>query len=546
MPEALPDELPEGYYLENFEYLLNFVVDRYDHLLKEEEKAYRRLFFSLNDEAKKLYVRLSNRKGPYFRTDKLNYPEAGELPATVDLLSASGLVETVLPDWSESVALCTRDELQRIDVVSDLPKSTSRRALLEVIGDQNVNPVAELNIPVIELGGLDHLMVYRLLFFGNFHQDMTEFVLHKLVSPFESYDLSPDASAFQSRAIVDSVIELKYLSELSLEAIENDDTGDQLLQLASRIPERPDEPMLARRYDRMINRLARQLERLDVPERALDLYALARSTPARERRSRILGKLGQPEASLELCEAIHAAPLNEEEKEFAVFFGRRLSRKHSLVTDLPEHGKVKPNQQCICIAKTAAQVEMCAAEYYNGLGRTCFYVENTLFRGIFGLAFWDIIFAPVPGAFFHPFQRGPADLHTPDFVRSRSTLIDARLAELAQPVRLREQVMQTWQQKNGIANQFVNWTWLTVELLELALSQIPAAHHLQVFRRLLGDLKNNTSGLPDLILFDDTGYELVEIKGPGDKIQKNQERWFRYFSDQGMPASLVNVEWTDP
>jgi hypothetical protein len=39
---------------------------------------------------------------------------------------------------------------------------------------------------------------------------------------------------------------------------------------------------------------------------------------------------------------------------------------------------------------------------------------------------------------------------------------------------------------------------------------------------------------------------MIEIKGPGDKLQKNQARWFRYFQDHNIAAELVNVEYLDP
>ena len=51
-----------------------------------------------------------------------------------------------------------------------------------------------------------------------------------------------------------------------------------------------------------------------------------------------------------------------------------------------------------------------------------FYVENTLINGLFGLLCWRAIFSAIPGAFFHPFHRGPADLYSPDFHQRRMLL----------------------------------------------------------------------------------------------------------------------------
>ena len=52
------------------------------------------------------------------------------------------------------------------------------------------------------------------------------------------------------------------------------------------------------------------------------------------------------------------------------------------------------------------------------------------------------------------------------------------------------------------------------------------------------------------IFFPDAGdrgdYALVEVKGPGDQIQKNQMRWLGRFSEMGVPAFVLWVEWQDP
>ena len=45
-----------------------------------------------------------------------------------------------------------------------------------------------------------------------------------------------------------------------------------------------------------------------------------------------------------------------------------------------------------------------------------FYTENAPINSLFGLLCWPAMFAPLPGAFFHPFQGAPTDLNAPDFV----------------------------------------------------------------------------------------------------------------------------------
>jgi len=81
-------------------------------------------------------------------------------------------------------------------------------------------------------------------------------------------------------------------------------------------------------------------------------------------------------------------------------------------------------------------------------------------------------------------------------------------------------------------------------LLQLALERIEYRHWRVIFDRILLDLRNNRAGFPDLIYFPATGgYCLVEVKGPGDSLQKNQQRWMQYFSGHGIPHQLAKVAW---
>ena len=41
---------------------------------------------------------------------------------------------------------------------------------------------------------------------------------------------------------------------------------------------------------------------------------------------------------------------------------------------------------------------------------------------------------------------------------------------------------------------------------------------------------------------DGAGYELLEVKGPGDQLRPNQERWLRFFGEHAIPARVMRVE----
>ncbi len=543
----MPEDLDADYYLRNFIYLIEFVVRRYREILSAGELDLYQVFSGLPVDTQKLYVRLISRKGPLFRSDKLQYDDIQDLPgATRDLLG-SGLIDTGEDAAQEDLlALLTRDELAAL--LPEKPRRTVKRPVViaEVLKCTSRDSIHDrLEFTVLRPCGSVELRVFKLLFFGNLHQDLTDFVLHELgVAPFESYEIDAGAKLFSQRTMVDEMLALHDISELSHVAIDEGDS-EGLLALVPMLPDRnQDFAALGHRFDRIVNRMARQMEREQLLDDAMALYDISGSPPARERVARILHGLGRPDAAMDICNGILATPCNELEYEFAAkFLTRILDKGDERARRLPRFELDLEPEELVLQPAPECSVEELVRRWAEEQGYEAHYVENRLFRGMFGLAFWDVIFAPVDGAFFHPFQRGPADLFQSTFASSRTSLIKAQFARLWSPGQLSETILGHFESKRGLANHFVHWETLTASMLESALSAMPVAHVLAVFQRLLNDLQSNRSGLPDLILFRDGAYRLLEVKGPGDRLQQNQQRWFRFFASERMPAGVVNVSY---
>ena len=82
-------------------------------------------------------------------------------------------------------------------------------------------------------------------------------------------------------------------------------------------------------------------------------------------------------------------------------------------------------------------------------------------------------------------------------------------------------------------------------MLETALHCIPARHLRHCFERLLLDLRENRAGLPDLVQFWplEQRYRMIEVKGPGDRLQNNQRRWLDYCHSVDIPVAVCHVRW---
>jgi len=156
---------------------------------------------------------------------------------------------------------------------------------------------------------------------------------------------------------------------------------------------------------------------------------------------------------------------------------------------------------------------------------------------------WEAIFAAIPGAFFHPFQPGPADLLHADFHHRRAPHFNSSMAQLGSG-QYKDTILRNFACKAGIQSPFVAWDVVTTDVLNHALACIPAGHLDIAFKRLMHDVRSNRSGLPDLIQFwpAEQRYQMIEVKGPGDRLQDNQIRWLDYFHSHDLPVSVCYVQ----
>lgn len=580
-PEKKLPDLPENYYLVNFRELIEFVSDAYSDLLVEKEAAFASEFAQCSESAQRLYVRLLCRSKSLFRTDKLKYPEIADLDKTIDELLGSGFMQVdPLLDIEEALSLVTKPEianwlqqqdgvelakneltkLKRVDLEqkvfdwyessyesssSDSSDASDSSSLSEVI----VVPVSEspcTGSQILQPCREDVFQIYKLCFFGNLYQDMTDFVLRDLgLARYENYRIDRETRAIRDRTHLHA--HLQYYHAVDEAAELEELTVAEAQRLNDLLPSTED-PTLQRRADRFRNRLARDLERCEEQEAALEMFALSNRPPARERRARILAATGRAEEALCLCREVVTTPVDEEEKQIVSGFASRLAKK----TGAPwEHVKpYKPPQDTIYLPDSGESVELQARDFFSTEGQ-CFYTENVLFDAVFGLAFWEQIFMPVAGAgvFFNPFQRAPADFYDADFAKTRQAAIDRQFRDLSNPGELESQVLERFTSKAGLQNPMVSWRYLDETLLQLALQRIPLIDWLAVFQRLFSDTRVTRNGLPDLILFpdndDEVSYKLIEIKGPGDVLQKNQQRWMSFFDSQEIAHQVCHVRWSE-
>lgn len=548
---TVPDLAPD-YYLKNFRFLIDWVQERYADLLNSEEQHFIQQFYQLDHNAQCLLVRLSSRKGPLFRRDKLSYSEIVSIDKAAQQLLEAGLLQIDTPLDVELLSnSVTKPELLLLfgDHLIGL-KQARKDSLTQSLISQFTEPRSWQDWTNNQFGSawyLDNQHIIRtvlLLFFGNAYQDLTEFVLQDLgVFRYENYTIDHQHRIFKSRAELDQYQHLMQLRE----QLEGAPQTESLIELAAQLPMQGVNERLQRRRAKLCNQLAYELERAKEYALALPLYEQSHLPPARERRIRLLEKQGLYTEAWELLTLLVEQPMNEQELQVAQRIAPRLAKKCGL--NVEKQPPAATYTQQIELARgvdeqgNSMRVEEVVRLSLNTTDAPCVYAENTLFGALFGLWLWPELFRGIDGAFANPFQAAPLDLYQENFVANRPG-IEALWATL-DTGEYRHCIRQTWNEKQGIANHFVNWSFITSDLLDIALHCIPAKHLTLIFERLLFDIKNNRSGLPDLIQFypAQKTYRMIEVKGPGDRIQDNQQRWLDYFAKHGIPAEVCYVHW---
>ncbi|MGE8321344.1 MAG: VRR-NUC domain-containing protein, partial [Comamonas sp.] len=531
------------YYLHNFQRALDWIGERYGDLLDGTEQGFLRCFAQLPQPSQALLVRLLMRRGPWFRAGKLVYEEIPDIEGAAAPLLALGWLDASQPmALGELFALHTKPELLQLfegaAVHAGMRKAEMLQALLAT--HDQAQSYRQWHLQAHEaawrvmVGDLCERL--RLMFFGNLYQSWSEFVLADLgVFRYETVAFDAVSRAFQSRADIDGYLALQACRQ----ALDEGVAADILLQQAANCASA--NSWLEQRRAKLLLRIGQACERAEDWALAEQAYAQCRYPGARHRRIRVHERMEHFAEAMALAQAAQADPESDEEAQRVARMLPRLrrslgqgaaTRSASLA---PAVAQMRSDME-LELPVGEASVEYVLRDHWHCEAAPVFYVENALVNSLFGLLCWPAIFAPLPGAFFHPFQSGPADLGAPDFVPRRAALFEACLAPLDDGS-WRDVIRQRFADKQGLQSPFVFWGVLSEPLLALALDCIPAAHLKLLFARLLRDVKANRTGFPDLVRFwpAERRYELVEVKAPGDKLQDNQIRWLQSCAEHGIP-----------
>ncbi|MFZ6722534.1 VRR-NUC domain-containing protein [Undibacterium sp. Ji49W] len=540
------------YYLENFQTVLDWVAERYADLLVADEQDFISQFPRLPQASRALYVRMVMRKGYVFRASKLNYAEIGDTRAAMQALVDVGWVQSdPALDIAGLFDLLQKPELALAFAMSPAEKKLQKADQLALLGQQHTDSkafsgwCASLDDVAYQVLNKDLCDRLRLLFFGNLYQDWSEFVLSDLgIFQYEKVEFSAASRGFGSRADIDAYLALHACREAFHAA---QPVPDVLAQLAATGLHALDNAWLVSRRNRLLYQIGEHVEKQKDWALAQQVYADCTYPGARLRAIRVLEKSGQAQAAFDLLTLAQQAPESEAEHQQMLRIAPRLCRKLGLAKVVAANSTA-PTELVLRLPLPQEDyvVEYVVRDHLSCDEAPVFYVENALINSLFGLLCWPAIFKAIPGAFFHPFHRGPADLLSADFQVRRADDFAACFAQLDTGA-YRQTIRDAYVTKSGLQSPFVFWSSLSEDLLDMALTCIPPQHLKHSFERILLDIRANRNGFPDLIQFwpQEQRYQMIEVKGPGDKLQDNQKRWLDFCATHGMPVTVCYLQWQE-
>lgn len=536
-----------NYYVDNLEQLLIWVERHHWALVDEDGRAFLSRFRGLPLSAQRLYVRLLMRRGPYFRLDQLVYPEVDDTCTAALAMCLGGLARLAgQQEWQTRLKLLRVPELRGL-VQRLAPKAAAgcqRRAeWLETCA--KLGPIDAALLPqAVSLKSTEDLDLLRLLYFGNRRQDLVEFILADLgILRFEPVPMQPSLPWLNAAEVRGDLHCHQWADQVSAwieEGATERDGG--LLGAADAVLRTPAfAPATERRRNRALVRLATLWQGLGRRDRALASLASASGPPAREKRIRLLLRDAGPEAAASAMQALGGDDADPTEQRFLEHFD-------------PRSGRCRPASRSDGIRRSRlrlrrhdpeAGIEEVVAGVLRSGGCQVMHRENALIGLLLGLAFWDLIFAPLPGAFVQPFQSGPLDLFEPEFALRRADAIGDRLAAVASGERSTSDLLEVWHRKRGTVNALVAWSRFTTAEVRQICEVLSPRVKARLCAIALGEPALLRRGFPDLLLLggEPERCEFIEVKGPGDVLRPEQRRWLGALTSAGLSARILEVRW---
>ncbi|OFC69838.1 exonuclease domain-containing protein [Alteromonas confluentis] len=532
--------LPEKYYLDHFSEFLAFFSGASAALLDEKSRRFIADFQALPEPQQCIIARAANRKYAIINREHFYYEEINQPQVQLDALITSGWFGPLseAPVWEMAGMLTKADVLQCLrDLgVSGFVVSAKKAELMTLLFDavETQGWPSSLSVEHLLFCRFDSAMRYLLfLYFGNNKGRLNQFSMRDLgimrtrqqaVSDQARFDIPEDAqAAFHYASGADEFDFLNNNELLALGAKPQPETFSTISQV------------YAERYHTKLGSKLLSIDR----HAALQFLEKAPGDAAKEKWLREAYKEGRKDEVKAQLEAIIDSPASDTLLAFAEdFYQRKYHKKRtSVVTDM-----LRNASRTLQLDESQNQaVEQGVIAWYKRHNIEAWRTENRLWRSLFALTFWPILFekdAPVT-----EFDRRPQSLKNNNFYTTFHTDIDALLAKVDNAAALMKHIAAMAAAHYGKANSLFLWGTKVLDPIKGLLAHAPIEQVLQVIKMMAEDFNSLRDGFPDIMVLENGLLRFEEIKAPGDQLRRNQLVSIQKLQQAGFEVQITQVSW---
>jgi DNA polymerase-3 subunit epsilon len=531
--------LPAFYYHDHFTEMLFFVSESYGSVLTERHCAFVETFKRLSKDAQCLLIRMINRRGRVFRHSAFRYAEIADAQSALEELRSCNLVRGLVEgDYAQFIFCHAKEALIKggkaaglTDIRTSWPKAALAAYFLANVSYKMAHDHCGGD-DFIALGDTEPVEFMLYLYFGKTENDLKNFALRDLgvIRINKSASLSARfTDETEARAC------FHYSRLLDRLEINSDDVYRSALTAMLDGPECTTDYASALR-NKAAHRIGLYFEKQHETALAIQLYRAGSSTECNERLARLLYATGDKSGAEELLRRMIDDPASDDEFMFASdFYARKFGgQRASACTALLRAGST--------IAVDDAwrgNPEAGVAGALRRQGHKVYFAENTLWRCLFGLLFWEELFET--GQLHSSFDWMPQCLKNKTFMRSFGQQIESKLTAVQSQTALTSilrSIAAHWGKPNGI----FAWDHVDIDALRALARACPLG--VAAMLRLMGeDYQAMRDGFPDLMTEMGKSIAFVEVKAEGDVIRRNQLTRLRQLNNAGIRAEIARVDF---
>ncbi|MEW9797698.1 exonuclease domain-containing protein [Alteromonas sp. CYL-A6] len=535
--------LPARYYLTHFHEFLQFFDGANSALLTNEAHDFISAFRALDEDKQCLIARAANRKYAIIDRRQFAYAEINAPQQHLDALIEQGyfgpLEEAALPDIASALTKDAIIAILETSITGVTLTSKSKNALVSLLEQTsdtiNWPSVTDSDYLVCRFSSVLNYLLF--LYFGNTRGRLNQFSMRDLGIMRTRENVSGDNTRFEN--VHEASGAWHYITQCqSIPFME----AEQLIALAQQPHPAVTSVQAAPYRDRFFFTLGTTLLTHDTGL-ALSVLRRADSDEAKEKWLREAYKAGLKDEVKAALESHIENPPSDTFLAFAEdFYARKFHQKRtSVVTDMLRNA----SRSLDLDESQRHQVERGVMAAYRRRGSQSWRTENTLWRSLFGLTFWSLLFEQ--DTLVTEFDRRPQSLKHNTFYADFDVQIDALLQSLDSADTMLRHVTRMATEHYGKSNCLFIWHRDVLTPVKVLLEATSCKQVCQVLLAMAKDFHSLSDGFPDIMVLEDGALRFEEIKAPGDQIRRNQLVSIQCLKQAGFDVTITQVNWVrDP